>query len=80
MTQITLKKLLNPRKPTCTIVVDLLENLGTPMNIQNTDGLLLLGKTLMFEMPKTAVHHEETLAGWVQGPDLQAGIVARLLE
>jgi serine phosphatase RsbU (regulator of sigma subunit) len=80
MTQITLKKLLNPRKPTCTIVVDLLENLGTPMNIQNADGLLLLGKTLMIEMPKTAVHHEETLAGWVQGPDLQAGIVARLLE
>jgi sigma-B regulation protein RsbU (phosphoserine phosphatase) len=79
MTQTTLKKLLNPRKPTFTIIADLLHSISAPVAIIDIDGTLLAGKEYVGEAEKNAVAYEEQRFGWVLGPEPQSTIIARLL-
>ena len=80
MTKLTLKRLLNHRKPTYKIISELLAAFESPLTILDVDGSLLAGEAYIGETEKNAVEYEGNLTGWVLGELPQASIIAHLLE
>ncbi len=79
MTQTALKKLLNPRNVAYALIADLLHAFAAPVAVLDPDGTLLVGENYIGETEKNAVEYEGRRLGWVQGPEPQSVIIARLL-
>ena len=80
MTQTTLKKLLNPRKPDFALIADLLHTFSAPVAVLDVDGTLLAGKETIGETVRHVVEFEGHSFGCVRGPEPHSATVASLLS
>ena len=77
MTLVRLKKLL--KKETASIVQGIVETLGIPIGIQDSEGKLLFGEGESFSSGKYPIELEGEVLGWVGGSE-KASSVALLLS
>ncbi|MCI0693868.1 GAF domain-containing protein [candidate division KSB1 bacterium] len=78
MAQINLKSLLGKNKEATIVITNLVEAIGTPIGIEDTEGRLLLGEAGTNSKTKYPVRLEGEILGWVSGGE-QAESIACLL-
>jgi len=78
MAHINLKSLLGKNKEATAVIANLIEAIGTPIGIEDTDGRLLFGEASANSKTKYPVKLEGEILGWVSGGE-KAETIADLL-
>ncbi|MBC6952070.1 GAF domain-containing protein, partial [candidate division KSB1 bacterium] len=79
MARVNLKNLVGKKKEAAPVLARLMEAIGAPLAITDTEGQLLLGEGLASSPAKFPVHCDGEILGWVTGNE-KAEAVASLLS